>query len=53
MNQRELKALSALINYNLADEQADYDQQDEQGRENHILNDLLILDQYVNTHVPE
>ena len=46
MNKDELDALVRVIDYMYYDELRDYLDQDDEGRENHILNDLRILRDY-------
>lgn len=48
MTERERQALATLIAYNI-DEEIDYENQDEQGRRLHILNDILILQNYLHS----
>lgn len=47
MNDRERMALEAVVDYLWDDESRDYDEQDEHGKDNHILNSLQVLKEMV------
>ncbi|ONI88086.1 hypothetical protein ALI22I_20320 [Saccharothrix sp. ALI-22-I] len=44
-----IDALRAVVAYNWATEQADFDQQDDDGRRLHIFNDLTVLHDFLDT----
>ncbi|SEM79914.1 hypothetical protein [Streptacidiphilus jiangxiensis] len=40
----ELRDMRAVVDYSWAAEQRDFEEQDEDGRQNHIFNSLVVLD---------
>ncbi len=42
------EAMQRILNYNWADERADYEDQREEDRNNHIFNDLVTVQEYLN-----
>ena len=48
MKQEIIDSIKLVLDYLWDDELKDYQEQDEEGRENHILNALTCLDDYVN-----
>lgn len=47
MNESEVQALNNLVNCNWDAEERDYNEQDAEGRENHIFRDLVRLRTYL------
>ncbi len=48
MNQTEKEALKNVVNYLYEAEKKDYEYSPKEAKENHIFNDLLILNEFIN-----
>jgi len=48
MDQRTIEAIQSVIDYLYDDEHEDYMEQDEEGRENHVYNSIVYLDNLVH-----
>lgn len=50
MTEDELQSLRNLVNYSWSAEEADYDEQDDEGKRTHIFLDLELLEQFLERH---